>query len=115
MYIELLGAVGCTTTQTIKASQETLFNHGIGKNDTVVVHWAKPDDPRRAFGSEQIYIWDVTEKGISGFGASGIVREIGYDEISKVEYRKSRAGGPEVAPSDLAELLLNVVLCCGGP
>ncbi len=108
LCIILFGVSSCSTTsQAFKVSQETMSNYDIGKDDIVLVHWAKTDNLQGNSFAEPIRILEINESGITGLDKDGLYMEIGYRQVDFIEY-------PLPDESMDALDLLPLLLCLGG-
>ena len=84
-------------------------SHPVATSDFVRIYWSTPDSPRTESVGNEIYIMEVTDEGLRGFGRNGLVTTIGYEEISYIEFDESRE--VNIRPGKLASKLAYIWLC----
>jgi hypothetical protein len=85
LAMAILGSAACsTTTQRIGPSAAALSQHGVGKGDTVLIHYVNKGDRGSSSKSEIVKITDTSKTGVRGIGEGGKAVTVPYEDIFQV-------------------------------
>ena len=109
-FVWILSVSGCSTTDAaLKPSQETFRQNGIGKGDTVIIHFRSPTNPNGSNRSETVRVTQVSPNGLEGVNDSGNRVIVKYDEIYRVHTSVSR----KITATRVAATAADSVLAAG--